>query len=511
MRVILSVSDKTGLVSFARKLSGLGAEIYSTGGTKKSLEDSGLTVHSISELTGFPEILDGRVKTLHPIVHGGILARRDLPRHMGELVQLNIHPIDMVVVNLYPFVQTVTRPHVSLEEALENIDIGGPTMIRAAAKNFPSVIVVVDPQDYDMVIEKLRQGDLSLEDRKRLAHKAFQHVALYDTAIAEYLRDENDLFPQEFTIGMRKLYDLRYGENPHQKAAFYALQSVKLRSPGMTAAKLLSGPELSFNNILDLEAAWNAACDFVSPTVAIVKHNNPCGLCTNPDIVEAYRRALAGDPVSAFGGIVACNRPIDDRLAAEIDKTHYDCIIAPEYSPYALELFQKKKNLRLVLLPLQPANNKARRLDLRPVNGGLLVQEADYYTEDEFKPRTVSKRPPTETEMRDMLFAWKAVKHIKSNAIVLAKDNTLLGMGAGQPNRVTSVELSLKRAGEQAKGSVLASDAMIPFPDTVEVAAQGGVTAVIQTGGSVRDSEVIATADKYNMAMVFTGIRHFRH
>ncbi len=511
MRAILSVSDKTGLISFARQLTELGVEIYSTGGTKKSLEDSGLKVHSISELTGFPEILDGRVKTLHPVVHGGILARRDLPRHMGELAQLNIRPIDMVVVNLYPFVQTVTRPHVSLEEALENIDIGGPTMIRAAAKNFPSVIVVVDPQDYNTVIEQLSRGDLSLEERKRLAQKAFQHVALYDTAIAEYLRGENNLFPQEFTIGMRKLYDLRYGENPHQKAAFYALQSVKLRSSGMTAAKLLSGPELSFNNILDLEAAWNAACDFDGPTVAIVKHNNPCGLCTNPDIVEAYKRALAGDPVSAFGGIVACNHPIDDRLAAEIDKTHYDCIIAPEYSHGALELFQKKKSLRLVLLPLQPANNRVRRLDFRQVNGGFLVQEADYYTEEEFKPRVVSKRPPTEAEMRDMLFAWKAVKHIKSNAIVLAKDSTLLGMGAGQPNRVTSVELSLKRAGEQARGSVLASDAMIPFPDTVEVAAQGGVTAVIQTGGSVRDQEVIATADKYNMAMVFTGIRHFRH
>ncbi len=513
MRAILSISDKTGLISFAHRLSELGVEIYSTGGTKKSLDDSGLKVHSISELTGFPEILDGRVKTLHPIVHGGILARRDLPRHMGELVRLNIQPIDMVVVNLYPFVQTVTRPHVSLEEALENIDIGGPTMIRAAAKNFPSVIVVVDPRDYDMVIEKLKQGDVDLASRKRLAQKAFQHVALYDTAISEYLKDENNLFPQELTIGMRKLYDLRYGENPHQKAAFYAVQTVRRTAPGMTAAKLLSGPELSFNNILDLEAAWNAACDFEGPTVAIVKHNNPCGLCTNPDIVEAYKRALAGDPVSAFGGIVACNRPIDDRLAAEIDRTHYDCIIAPEYSPRALQLFQKKKNLRLVVLPLQPANagNKVRWLDFRPVSGGFLVQEADYYTEEEFRPRTVSKRPPTEAEMRDMLFAWKAVKHIKSNAIVLAKDNTLLGMGAGQPNRVTSVELSLKRAGDAAKGSVLASDAMIPFPDTVEVAAQGGVTAVIQTGGSVRDSEVIATADKYNMAMVFTGVRHFRH
>ncbi len=511
MRAILSVSDKTNLVGFARRLNELGVEVYSTGGTKRFLEAEGIKAHSVSEITDFPEILDGRVKTLHPAVHGGILARRDLPRHMGELAQNKIKAIDMVVVNLYPFVQTVTKPNVPLEEALENIDIGGPTMIRAAAKNFPWVIVIVDPHDYDMVIERLKQGDIDLPTRKRLARKAFQHVALYDTAIAEYLRAEDELLPQEFTIGMRKLYDLRYGENPHQKAAFYATQTVRRGMAGMTAAELLSGPELSFNNLLDLEAAWNTACDFEGPAVAIVKHNNPCGLCTNPDIIEAYKRALAGDPVSAFGGIVACNRPIDPALAAEIDKTHYDCIIAPNYSLEALELFKKKKNLRLVKLPLNSVNNKMRTLDFRPVSGGFLVQEADYYTEEEFKPRTVSKRPPTEAEMKDMLFAWKAVKHIKSNAIVLAKDNTLLGMGAGQPNRVTSVELSLKRAGEAAKGSVLASDAMIPFPDTVEVAAQGGVTAVIQTGGSVRDNEVIATADKYNMAMVFTGIRHFRH
>ena len=511
MRAILSVSDKTNLIGFARRLLELDVEVYSTGGTKRFLEAEGIKAHSVSEITDFPEILDGRVKTLHPAVHGGILARRDLPRHMGELAQSKIKTIDMVVVNLYPFVQTVTKPNVPLEEALENIDIGGPTMIRAAAKNFPWVIVVVDPHDYDMVIERLKQGDIDLPTRRRLAQKAFQHVALYDTAIAEYLRAEDELLPQEFTIGMRKLYDLRYGENPHQKAAFYATQTVKRGVAGMTAAKLLSGPELSFNNLLDLEAAWSTACDFEGPAVAIVKHNNPCGLCTNPDIIEAYKRALAGDPVSAFGGIVACNRPIDPALAAEIDKTHYDCIIAPDYSAEALELFKKKKNLRLVKLPLNSVNNKIRTLDFRPVSGGFLVQEADYYTEEEFKPRTVSKRPPTEAEMKDMLFAWKAVKHIKSNAIVLAKDNTLLGMGAGQPNRVTSVELSLKRAGEAAKGSALASDAMIPFPDTVEVAAQGGVTAVIQTGGSVRDAEVIATADKYNMAMVFTGIRHFRH
>ncbi len=510
MRAIVSVSDKTGLVDFTRKLADLGIEVFSTGGTKKSLEAEGIKVHSISELTGFPEILDGRVKTLHPAVHGGILARRDLPEHMTELAKSKIQTIDMVVVNLYPFVQTVAKVNVSLEDALENIDIGGPTMIRAAAKNFPSVLVVVDPQDYDIVIEKLRQGKVDLKERKRLAQKAFQHVAMYDTAIAQYFREE-EAFPENMTIAMKKLYDLRYGENPHQKAALYAEQAVGQKPLGMTSAKLLSGPELSFNNLLDLEAAWSTASDFADPTIAIVKHNNACGLCSNKDLVEAYKRALAGDPVSAFGGIVASNQPIDLLLATEIDKTHYDCIIAPDYSKEALELLSRKKNMRIVSLPIQPMAGKTKNIDLRPISGGFLIQEEDSYTDHEFKPKTVSKRKPTKAELRDLLFAWKAVKHIKSNAIVLAKDNTLLGMGTGQPNRVVSVELSLKRAGKAAKGSVLASDAMIPFPDTVEVAAKGGVTAVIQTGGSVRDKEVIATADKYNMAMVLTGVRHFRH
>ena len=510
MRAIVSVSDKSGLADFVRKLKDLDIEVFSTGGTKKAIEVEGIKVHSISELTGFPEILDGRVKTLHPAVHGGILARRELPQHMDELAKNRIQTIDMVVVNLYPFVQTVTKANVSIEEALENIDIGGPTMIRAAAKNFPSVLVIVDPEDYDVAIDKLHKGKVDLKERKKLAQKAFQHVAMYDTAIAQYLRDE-DAFPQDMTIAMKKLYDLRYGENPHQKAALYTEQAIGQKPLGMTSVKLLSGPELSFNNFLDLEAAWSTACDFTDPTIAIVKHNNPCGLCSNKDLIEAYKRALAGDPVSAFGGIVACNRPIDLALATEIDKTHYDCIIAPGYSDEALDLFKRKKNLRLLSLPIQPQPGKTRNIDLRPIGGGFLVQEEDYYTEEEFKPKTVSKREPTKAEMRDLFFAWKAVKHIKSNGIVLAKDNTLLGMGTGQPNRVVSVELSLKRAGDAAKGSVLASDAMIPFPDTVEVAAKGGVTAVIQTGGSVRDKEVIATADQYNMAMVLTGIRHFKH
>ncbi len=510
MRAIVSVSDKSNLVEFARRLHGIDIDIYSTGGTKKALEEAGVKVHKVAEMTGYPEILDGRVKTLHPVVHGGILARRDKPAHMEELAKNKIEPIDMVVINLYPFVQTVSKEGVTLEDALENIDIGGPTMIRAAAKNFPSVLVIVDPQDYDMIADKLARGEVTQQDRKMLAQKAFQHVAMYDTAISQYLRGET-LFTDDMTIAMKKVNDLRYGENPHQKAAIYREQVVGRSGAGITAATQLHGPELSFNNFLDIEAAWSTACDFDGPTIAIIKHTNPCGLCTNNDLIEAYKRALAGDPVSAFGGIVAINRPVDMSLASEIDKMHYDVLIATEFEEKALELLKRKKNMRILSLPVQAGQIQRGGLDLRPINGGFLVQEADYYTEGEFKPRTVSRREPTDQEMKDMLYAWKIIKHIKSNAIALAKDSTMLGMGAGQPNRVVSVELSLQKAGEAAKGSVLASDAMIPFPDTVEVAAKGGATAVIQTGGSIRDEEVIATADKYNMAMVLTGIRHFRH
>ncbi len=510
MRAILSVSDKSNLERFARSLQSLNVDIFSTGGTKKSLEAANVKVHSVSELTGFPEILDGRVKTLHPAVHGGILAKRDVPQHLEELAKNQIQTIDMVVINLYPFIQTVAKDGVSLDEALENIDIGGPTMIRAAAKNFPSVLVVVDPRDYDMVVEKLRSGSIDLDERRRLAQKAFQHVAMYDTAIAQYLKSDAG-FPDDMTIAMNKLYDLRYGENPHQKAAIYAEQAVGKKRGGIISVKQLHGPELSYNNFLDIEAAWTTAIDFSDPTIAIIKHTNPCGLCSNQDLIEAYRRALAGDPVSAFGGIVAINRNVDMALAIEISKNHYDAIIAPDYAEEAINLFKGKKNLRLLSMPVKHEPAKKVGIELRQISGGFLVQEEDYYTEGEFKPRTVSKREPTEKELSDLLFAWKIMKHIKSNAIALAKDNTMLGMGAGQPNRVVSVKLSLLRAGDAARGSVLASDAMIPFPDTIEVAAEGGVTAVIQTGGSVKDGEVIAAADSRNIAMVFTGIRHFKH
>jgi phosphoribosylaminoimidazolecarboxamide formyltransferase/IMP cyclohydrolase len=509
MRAIISVSDKSGVVDLARGIKELGIEIFSTGGTKKSLESAGVKIHSISELTGFPEILDGRVKTLHPAVHGGILARRDLPQHLSQLRQNRIEAIDMVVVNLYPFVETVTKAEVSLDEALENIDIGGPSMIRSAAKNFPSVLVIVDPADYDPILQKLRRGNIDSRYRKRLAQKAFQHVALYDTAIAQYLNDE--AFPEEMTIALKKARSLRYGENPHQQAAFYIEQNIKQRQDGLGSLERLGGPEISFNNLLDLDAALNILADFSDPTIAIIKHNNSCGLASHNDLAEAYRRALTGDPVAAFGGIVASNRIINLTTAQEIDKSHYDAIVAPGYQKKALELLRRKESLRLIKTTPYRLSSSKSQLDFRRVRGGLLVQTPDILTRSDLKPRVVTKRAPNETELSDLLFAWKAVKGIKSNAIVVTKDKTLLGMGAGQPSRVISVELALKKAGDRTKGSVLASDAFFPFADGPELAIKHGVTAIIQPGGSVRDEEVIALANKYNVAMVFTGVRHFRH
>ncbi|MFC1916230.1 bifunctional phosphoribosylaminoimidazolecarboxamide formyltransferase/IMP cyclohydrolase [Chloroflexota bacterium] len=514
MRAIISVSDKAGVTDFAGELSQLGFEIFSTGGTKKAIGEAGVPVKSISEITGFPEILDGRVKTLHPAVHGGLLAKRNLPAHMAELAQNKIETIDLVAVNLYPFVQTVAKEGVTLDEALENIDIGGPTMIRAAAKNFPSVIVVVDPNDYQPVVEKLKKGDLPLDERKRLAQKAFQHVAMYDTAISQYLRQDMEGFPEDMTIALKKRYGLRYGENPHQMAAFYAEQAVGTgQDTGITWAKQLWGKELSFNNILDADAAWGVVTDFAAPTVAVIKHTNPCGLASHNDITEAYRRALSGDPVAAFGGIVAVNRKIGLATAEEMVKTFYEIIIAPDYEAEALEVFKRKKDLRILAAELPPAYSISHQgyLDFRRVKGGFLVQSSDSLAEDSVTLKTVTKRKPTEAEVKDLLFAWRAVKHIKSNAIVLVKDKTLVGMGAGQPSRIVSTQVAKEKAGDKTAGSVLASDAMFPFPDVVEAAAAGGVTAIIQPGGSIRDEESIKAADTHNIAMVFTGTRHFRH
>ncbi|MSQ61268.1 MAG: bifunctional phosphoribosylaminoimidazolecarboxamide formyltransferase/IMP cyclohydrolase [Dehalococcoidia bacterium] len=507
MRALLSVYDKAGLEPFARGLTGMGWELVSTGGTHSALSAAGLAVRQVSDLTGSPEMMDGRVKTLHPKVHGGILARRNNPGDLAQMERYGIGGIELVAVNLYPFVQTVSKPNVALEEALENIDIGGPTMIRSAAKNFPDVLVLVDPADYAGVLALIEAGDVPVVERQRLARKAFAHVAAYDTAISTYLLAEGERFPQHLTIALDKRFDLRYGENPHQAAAFYRLSGLS-RGRGIAGAEQLHGKELSYNNILDADAAWGAAADFPNSAVAVIKHTNPCGLATHADQAEAYRRALAGDPVSAYGGIVAFNRPLTEAAAVEVAKTFYEIVIAPEYAPQALAILQKKRDLRILRMG---APGPIDALVFRQVAGGMLAQTPDVYDDDAIELRVVTRRAPTEVEVRDLRFAWRAVKHVKSNAIVLAHDGVLLGMGAGQPNRVTSVGLALARAGERARGSVLASDAFFPFPDGVQAAAKGGVRAIIQPGGSIRDEETIRVADEHDVAMVFAGIRHFRH
>jgi phosphoribosylaminoimidazolecarboxamide formyltransferase/IMP cyclohydrolase len=517
MRAIIAPYDKTGAIELARGLIELGWEIYSTSGSHKHLSEAGMTVHSISELTGFPEILDGRVKTLHPAVHAGLLARRDVPEHMRQLEEHGLGGIDLLAGNLYPFVETVSKPDVQLQDALEQIDIGGPTMLRAAAKNFPHVLALVDPADYPAALEGLRSGGVPLEERRRLAGKAFQHVASYDTAIAAYLRGDPTGLPQTVTIALEKRLDLRYGENPHQRAAFYA-EAGLARPGGIAAAEQLNGKQLSYVNILDADAAWRTACDFAGPAVAIVKHATPCGLSTNRDVLEAWRRAFAGDPVSAFGGIVGINQPVTEALAQEIRNTKHptsgqrlflEIVVAPDYEDKAVALLSKSKDLRILRAPLiDPAG---QRLEARQVVGGMLLQTPDYVRDSEIEFRCVTERQPTEQELADLRFAWKAVKHVKSNAIVLAKDSAMVGAGAGQPNRVNSVMLALRAAGEQAPGSALASDAFFPFADNVELAAEGGVRAFAQPGGSVRDDEVIAACNRLGATMVFTGYRHFRH
>jgi len=508
MRAILSVYDKTGIAEFAAGLNQLGAEMFSTGNTKTAIAAAGVPVHGISELTGFPEILDGRVKTLHPAVHGGLLARRDLPEHMRELEANGLQTVDLVAGNLYPFVETVAGG-ADLTAALDNIDIGGPTLLRSAAKNFPSVVVIVDPDDYGPVLEALRSGGPPLEERQRLAQKAFQHVASYDTAIAEYLRGSEKNFPQYLTKAYQKRFNLRYGENPHQQAAFYAEQSVFSRRPaGIAGARQLHGKELSFNNILDADAAWNTVREFPGQAVAVVKHMNPCGLAEHENQAEAYLRAFAGDEVSAFGGIVAVNRRLDREMAEAMRPVFYEIVIAPSYSDEALATLRKKRDLRIIEVD---AEVDAAGLDYRRVCGGLLLQTPDEFPEGQIEFTLRSERSPTAAELDDLRFAWRAVKQVKSNAIVLVKDRAIVGIGAGQPNRVVSVHLAVRSAGDRAKGSVLASDAFFPFPDGPQLAADAGVTAIVQPGGSIRDTETIAVCNAADIALVHTGVRHFRH
>ena len=513
MQALISVSKKDGVVDLARGLAALGWNIFSTGGTEKAIREAGVAVKSVSEKTGFPEIMDGRVKTLPPQVHGGILARRNVPGDMAQAKQHGISTIDLVAVNLYPFREAVADPSIPFHDALEQIDIGGPSLLRAAAKNHPFVLVLVDPADYGPVLDMLKKGDVPQEERRRLAQKAFQHVASYDTVIAQYLagpqkpvQSEADL-PQGITLSLEKAQELRYGENPHQHAALYREVRPGVKDSGILAAKQLGGRELSFNNMLDANAAWNIVSAFTEPTVAVIKHNNPCGLSSHADITEAYKRAFEGDTISAFGGIVSLNRPLDAKTANAMADVFYEIVIAPGFSPEALAILQKKKNLRI--LDMAGQRPDMATLDYRRIEGGFLVQSRDVEPATEWK--TVTKRQPTAKELEDLRFAWTAVRFIKSNAIVLVKDKTLVGMGAGQPNRVVSVRLSLEKAGEKARGSVVASDAFFPFPDNVETAAQGGITAIVQPGGSIRDEESIKAADAANLAMLVTGIRHFLH
>jgi len=509
VRALISVYDKSGVVEFAKTLAGSGYELISTGGTHQTLsQDGGREVKQVSVVTGSPEILGGRVKTLHPVIHAGLLARRDSPEHQAELAKHKITPIDLVAVNLYPFVATISKPGVTLDDALENIDIGGPTMLRAAAKNFPSVVVVVDPADYGWVADRLKGPGLTMEERKGLAAKAFHHVSVYDAAVTGYLSSDTgqDELPVDVALSLTKVTGLRYGENPHQQGALYV--SPSLGSQGIAGAKQLHGRELSYNNLMDADAAWRTVSDFGQQTVAVVKHANACGLASHDDQVQAYERAFQGDSVSAFGGIVAYNRKVTAASAQAMGPVFYEVVVAPGYEPDALETLKKKRNLRI--LEVQ-AGESQPPYDMRPITGGLLLQTPDVIDEDPAAWKTVTEKSPSEGELKDLAFAWKAAKHIKSNAIVLVKDMALVGMGAGQPNRVVSVHLSQRTAGDRATGSVLASDAFFPFPDNIELAADAGVTAIVQPGGSIRDDEVIQAADKAGLAMVFTGIRHFRH
>ena len=503
-RALLSVSDKSGLAEFGRGLAALGFELYSTGGTLKALQEAEIEARSVSDLTGFPEIMDGRVKTLHPGVHGGLLARRDKPEHLAALEEHGLKTIDLLCVNLYPFVATATREGAGFDEVLENIDIGGPAMIRAAAKNHAGVVVVVRPERYPEVLEELQRGDLDPDFRRELAAEAYAHTGAYDAHVAGWLRV--DRFPPELPFAGRLAQPLRYGENPHQEAAFYRLPSA---TGGLGGARQLQGAELSYNNIQDAAAAFALAAEFNEPAAAIIKHTNPCGCAIAADPASAYRRAYECDTVSAYGGVVALNRPLDADTAERVAKIFVEVIIAPGFRPEALELLSAKPKLRL--LEAHPAHALWDDVEFRSVPGGFLVQTPDRGRLDPDVAQVVSARRPTEAEWEQLAFAWKVVKHVKSNAIVLAKDSASVGVGAGQMSRVESVALAVTRAGDRAKGSVLASDAYFPFADGVEKALTAGVTAFAQPGGSVRDKESIAAADDAGAAMVFTGVRHFRH
>jgi len=511
-RAILSVSDKTGIVEFAQNLTELGYEIISTGGTAKALKEAGIKVIGISEVTGFPECLDGRVKTLDPHIFAGILAKRDNAEHMEQIAKLDVNTIDIVAVNLYPFKQTILKPNVSLEEAIENIDIGGPSMIRAAAKNYKDVSVIIDPSDYSKVIEELKKDNkVSMESKFYLAYKVFEFTSHYDTLIATYLREQNNLteLGDIFTVTYEKLQGLRYGENPHQQAMYYKEANPKIGA--LANAIQLHGKELSFNNINDTNGAISLLKEFESPTIVAVKHANPCGVGTAENIYEAYKKAYEADPVSIFGGIVASNCEIDKDTAEELNKIFLEIVIAPSFTNDALGILKQKQNIRLLTLDKIEEKNNPSEIDMKKVSGGLLVQKIDteIYNENELK--CVTERKPTEEEMKQLEFAWRVVKHTKSNAIVLAKDDATIGVGPGQMNRITALKLAIDYGKEKVKGSVMASDAFFPFSDCVLTAKEAGITAIIQPGGSVKDQDSIDECNKAGIAMLFTGMRHFKH
>lgn len=517
MRALISVSDKTGIVEFAKELVTLGIEIISTGGTYGRLREAGVPALEISELTGFPECLDGRVKTLHPTVHAGLLAMRNNPSHMQQLKELNIDTIDLVIVNLYPFKATILKEHVTREDAVENIDIGGPTMLRAAAKNYQDVAVIVDPRDYDTVLSELKEkGQVSLDTKFYLMQKVFMHTSTYDTMIADYLKKErNDKeLPDNLTMTFEKVQDMRYGENPHQKAAFY--REIGKKRGSITDAVQLHGKELSFNNINDTNGALELLKEFDEPTVVACKHGNPCGVGSAENIYGAWRKAYEADKTSIFGGIVVINREVNLAMAKEMKEIFLEVVVAPSYEKEALELLTLKKNIRILELNDIETPQEEDAYDIKKVNGGLIVQTIDskLFNEEDFK--VVTDKVPSQKELEDLKFAWRVVKFVKSNGIAIAKGKQSLGIGPGQVNRIWATKQAIEHACELigdgvTKGAVLASDAFFPFDDCVEAAHQAGITAIIQPGGSNRDEDSIKKCNKYGIAMIFTGMRHFKH
>ncbi|MGJ9458379.1 bifunctional phosphoribosylaminoimidazolecarboxamide formyltransferase/IMP cyclohydrolase [Oceanobacillus sp. CF4.6] len=507
-RALISVSDKSNIEDFAKGLVEAGYEIISTGGTLRALVNAGIKAKAVDEITGFPEIMDGRVKTLHPLVHGGLLGKRSNPEHMKQMKENNISPIDVVVVNLYPFKQTLEKDGVSKEEIIENIDIGGPTMLRSAAKNFEDVAVVVDPSDYDSVLQAVQEEKIDKELLQQLAAKVFRHTANYDAMISQYFMGETkEEFPETYTVTYEKVQDLRYGENPHQHAAFYKNPTDK--STSLATAKQLHGKELSYNNIQDASAALEILAEYNDPAAVAVKHMNPCGIGVAETISGAFGRAYDADPISIFGGIVACNREIDAPTAEKLSEIFLEIVLAPGFTKDALEVLTRKKNIRLLELELKKSETVTKKLTT--VSGGVLIQNSDNGTVTLEDLTVATKRKPTDAELENLLFAWKAVKHVKSNAILLAKDNQTIGVGAGQMNRIGSANIAIEQAGDKAKGAVLASDAFFPMPDTVEAAVKAGITAIIQPGGSKRDQDSVTVCDEYGLAMVYTGMRHFKH